>query len=248
MTKASNITKPTMTQPSNPQEEIIEGWRADPHGKYTKKGGKNGLEPTSMKFNVAKLRSFLKAYSVGIKYGMPQLQPKDLYALLMKEGTENFGANQYDKNDKKSGDIWLKVRQELIKDGEDPLEAEEHAIFPAAIYDHAKRSKSKGITFGHSYSGTGYAARTQKTGEQEGQMMLDQYSGYDKSENKNLIDFITHWGGFKAAPNAQEKPPTANKQSSLDQVMPEIDKTLNDLSAVREKEQINVPQISGVPV
>lgn len=238
--KGNNMAKPGSKHPK--EDEYIEAYRADPTGKY---GGKDKMETLPLKFNRRAVQNYMKAYSIGKKYGAPtDLTPEDFYALLMKEGTTTgmdlFGVNKYNKNDKASGEIYMKTYLDLIKEGMEPNEADQLAMFPAALYDHSKRSKTKGISFGHSWTGLGYAARTGKTGKQSGELMNQQYFGSDYQKNEDLLETMRHWGGFGPKPKL-------NKRADVQDVMPEIEKTLSDLSAVREKEQANVPQTPQLP-
>jgi hypothetical protein len=225
------------------ENEFIEAYRADPKGRY---GGKDNMETLPLKFNRRAVQNYMKAYSIGKKYGAPtDLTPEDFYALLMKEGTTTgmdlFGVNKYNKNDKASGEIYMKTYLELVKEGMEPNEADNLAKFPAALYDHSKRSRANGISFGHSWTGLGYAKRTGKTGKESGELMNQQYAGSDYQKNEDLLETMRHWGGFGPKPKPQ-------KRADVQEVMPEIEKTLSDLSAVREKEQPNAAQIPGMPV
>lgn len=214
-----------------PEDEYVYAYRVDPTGKY---GGKEGMETKPKKFNRKKLQNYMKAFSVGKKYGAPtHMTPEDFYALLMKEGVDNFGVNQYDKNDKKSGEIYMKTYLDLVKEGLEPLEADELAKFPAALYDAYKRASKHGTNMGHAYSGMGYSPVVKKTGKQMGEMMKQQYAGYDYAKNADLINLIKKWGGFADSPRNVK----ADAGPGIDQSIDQTNQTLSNLSAMRAKEQ-----------
>lgn len=209
------------------KEEMIEAYRADPTGKY---GGKEGIETLPLKFPAKYLKGYLRAYNLAKKHGAPKdLTAEDLYALAMKEGRFDFGTNKYNTNDPESVAIYQKTYKDLIAQGEDPAGAAQQAMFPAALYDHHKRSQKLGISFGHSWTGTGTSAATGISGKTAGEMMNQQYSGWDHPKNKKFIDFIRKYAGISE--------PKPQKKAELQDVLPEIDQTLSDLQTVRAKEQ-----------
>lgn len=120
----------------------IKGYR------YDKRTGK--LETLPKKFNMETVRLFSEAAGDAARRGVPgiaeNISPEVIAAMLLKEGREDLGANQYNHNDPESRAIYDEYK---VKYG--PYAA----TAVAAMYDKAKVAKRLGIPFANAWIGTG---------------------------------------------------------------------------------------------
>ena len=121
---------------------FVKGYR------YDRRRG--ALETLPKKFNMEDVRLYSTAIGDAIRAGVPgiseNISPEIITAMLLKEGREDLGANQYNANDPQSQAIYEKYAQDY---GHYP------AIAIAAMYDKAKVSKRLGIPFASAWIGTG---------------------------------------------------------------------------------------------
>ena len=129
-------------RPGSEGEMFVQGYR------YDRRRGQ--LETLPKKFNMEDVRLFSTAIGDAIRAGVPgiseNISPEIITAMLLKEGREDLGANEYNANDPKSQAIYEQYVQDY---GHDP------AVAIAAMYDKAKVSKRLGIPFASAWIGTG---------------------------------------------------------------------------------------------
>ena len=108
----------------NRNENPVQGYRADPTGRY---GGKDRMETQPTTFNRDTIADFVKAMRAGESFGIPQLTQQQLAQMLLTEGRSDFGFNMLNENNKRAVQ-----KAELLQEmGHNRLPAD----FAAALYD-----------------------------------------------------------------------------------------------------------------
>ena len=154
---------------------FVKGYR------YDRRRGK--LETLPSKFNMEDVRMYSTAVGDALRSGIPgiaeNISPEIVTAMLLKEGREDLGANQYNVNDPKSAAIFEQYAQ---KYGTSP------ARLVAAMYDKAKVAKRLNIPFASAWIGTGrspYETSEQYAADTENFKKI----ATDK-KNQSLLNFI----------------------------------------------------------
>jgi hypothetical protein len=106
-------------------------------GTIPKHTTKEGLETLPSEIDANALKNWISVMRAGEKYGVPQLSPEQITAMVFKEGRTNLGFNQFNYRNPKS----LEIYRKLVEEGYDPSAAG----FGPAIYDaHAKAKQFGG--------------------------------------------------------------------------------------------------------
>jgi hypothetical protein len=163
------------TLESNREPMFVQGYR------YDRRRG--ALETLPKKFNMEDVRLYSTAIGDAIRAGVPgiseNISPEIITAMLLKEGREDLGTNEYNANDPKSRAIYEKYAQEY---GHEP------AMTIAAMYDKAKVAKRLGIPFASAWIGTGrspYETSAQYAADTENFKRI----ATDR-KNQSLLNFI----------------------------------------------------------
>jgi hypothetical protein len=160
---------------ANEQPLFVQGYR------YDRRRGK--LETLPKKFNMEDVRMYSSAIGDAIRSGIPgiaeNVSPEIVTAMLLKEGRENLGTNEYNANDPESEAIYEKYRDDY---GHEP------AVLIAAMYDKAKVARRLKIPFASAWIGTGrspYETSAQYAADTENFKKI----ATDK-KNQSLLNFI----------------------------------------------------------
>ena len=150
-------------------------------GTIPKHTTKEGLETLPSQVDANQLRNWISVMRAGEKYGVPQLSPEQLTAMLFKEGRTNLGYNQFNYRDPKSLDIYRNV----VKEGYDPAAAG----FGSAIYDAHQKAKQFGGDPMRYWFGTGVSEDKQTSPEYvQGMKNNMQYVYHPK--NAELVNVV----------------------------------------------------------
>ena len=93
------------------------------------------------------MQDFIKAMRAGEKYGVPQLPPEYLAALLLQEGRSDFGFNEMNMNNPKA----RMIAEMLMQEGFDDTSAG----FGGALYDKMQTAMRLKKPFSTVWNGTG---------------------------------------------------------------------------------------------
>ena len=173
----------------------VNAYRADPTGRF---GGTNGLETQPTQLRMGPLYALARDMAATKQYGTPQISLQDLAALALKEGREDFGANNYDHNNK---EIQAYVDR-LVRDG---VSWENAGILAAMREKQAVAARLK-IPFARAWNGTG----TNQFGQTGADYARD-YEAYRKAatarENAELLSALRRgYEDGKKYPAAPRKP------------------------------------------
>ena len=181
-------------------------------GTIPKHTTKEGLETLPSQVDANQLRNWISVMRAGEKYGVPQLSPEQLTAMLFKEGRTNLGYNQFNYRDPKSLDIY----RNIVKEGYDPSAAG----FGSAIYDAHQKAKQFGGDPMRYWFGTGISEDKQTSPEYV-QAMKNNMQYVYHPKNTELVNTIQD-----AYHNPVPPPPIpiSDKDAPQDTVeMPNID-------------------------
>lgn len=119
-------------------------------GGYRYDRRKQQLETLPSKYNAESVRLFSTAIGDAIRNKVPgvaeNMSPEVVTAMLLKEGRENLGTNEFNVNDPESVAIYNRYSTDY---------GPEAGRLIAAIHDKAKVSKRLGIPFASAWIGTG---------------------------------------------------------------------------------------------
>ncbi len=119
-------------------------------GGYRYDRRKQQLETLPSKYNAESVRLFSTAIGDAIRNKVPgvaeNMSPEVVTAMLLKEGRENLGTNEFNVNDPESVAIYNRYSVDY---------GPEAGRLIAAIYDKSKVSKRLGIPFASAWIGTG---------------------------------------------------------------------------------------------
>lgn len=189
-----------MTSP-NP----ISFYRANPQNKF---GAKDGLETIKSRVDKTTMEDFVKAMRAGEKYGVPQLPPEYLAALLLQERRGDFGFNELNKHNKKAQQIAELLMQEGFDDAS--------AGFGGALYDKMQIAMRLKKPFSTVWNGTGIS-KYGKTGDQYTDEFGQGFNAVMHPKNQNLLEAI------KEAYNYQPpQPPQGISAEGLANAMPQF--------------------------
>lgn len=174
--------------PPNP----ISFYRSNPQNKF---GAKDRLETLPSRVDKTTMQDFIKAMRAGEKYGVPQLPPEYLAALLMQEGRSDFGFNEMNMNNPKA----RMIAEMLMKEGFDDASAG----FGGALYDKMQTAMRLKKPFSTVWNGTGVSMYGQ-TGNQYTDKFGQGFGAVMHPKNQPLL------GSIKEAYNYQ--PPQAQPQ------------------------------------
>lgn len=119
------------------------------------------------------------AYDMG--FIKEKFDPRYLGAVLLKEGREDFGTEQYDTNDKHA----VATYNALVEKGHSPKKAK----FPAAVVGTLRRAKHYGLPFGHIWYGRGKDEEG-RTGADYDVNLQHLMPLMDTEENTGIVNFI----------------------------------------------------------
>jgi hypothetical protein len=153
----------------------VEGYR------YDRRRGK--LETLPKKFNMEEVRLYSTAIGDAIRNKVPgvaeNITPEIVTAMLLKEGRENLGTNEFNVNDPESMAIYNQYARDYGPSA---------ASVIAAIHDKAKVSKRLGIPFSRAWIGTG-RTRWETSGEYASDTENFKKIATDKKK-QSLLNFI----------------------------------------------------------
>ena len=181
---ASSYPSESFTTREHPANKLfVRGYR------YDRRRG--ALETLPKKFRMDDVRVVSEALGDAARAGIPgiaeNITPEIVTAMLLKEGRENLGANEFNVNDPQSMAIYQEYKE---KYGEIPAQT------VAAVYDKAKVARRLKVPFASAWIGTGrshyetsgeYAADTERFKEMVAH-----------PKNESLLRFIR--GSMMAAP------------------------------------------------
>ena len=150
-------------------------------GTVRKNTTKEGLETMPSTLDANAIRNWVSVMRAGEKYGVPQLPPEKLAAMLFKEGREDFGFNQFNYRDPKS----LEIYRNLVKEGYDPAAAG----FGPAIYDAHAKAKQFGGDPSRYWFGTG-VSEDKQTSPQYVQAMKANMQFVNHPKNAEFLNTI----------------------------------------------------------
>ena len=187
-----------MTSP-NP----ISFYRANPQNKF---GAKDGIETIKSRVDKTTMENFVKAMRAGEKYGVPQLPPEYLAALLLQERRGDFGFNELNKHNKKAQQIAEMLMQEGFDDAS--------AGFGGALYDKMQFAMRLKKPFSTLWNGTG-RSKYGKTGDEYTEEFGQGFGAVMHPKNQPLL------GSIKEAYNYQPpQPPQGITAEGLANAMP----------------------------
>lgn len=173
---------------------VIDGYRADPTGKF---GGTNGLETQPYKLYAAELYANVRAMARAKQYGAPQLSAPELAALALKEGKSFFGVNPVMVRDPKTKELssitYYDPTQKADKELSDKLVAsgfdERTAGFPVTLANKMRAAVVAKKPWTNMWIGTGKSAYGE-TGDKYTAAYKDFVTAAGKPENAPLVQFI----------------------------------------------------------
>jgi len=177
-------------QTTNP----VQFFRHNPKNKY---GAKDRLETQSSAIDKQAMHDFVKAMRAGEKYGVPQLPPEFLSAMILKEGRSDFGYDKYNENNPKA----KMIADMLMKEGHDPSAAG----FGAALYDKMQTSMRLKIPFATAWNGTGVNKYGQ-TGQQYANSLSQGFEAVMHPRNEPLLSTVREAYNYQP-PQPTEQPP-----------------------------------------
>ena len=171
-----------------PEAAPLQGYRFD------KRRGK--LETLPSKFTPHDVKIYSEAIGEALRSGVPgiseHVSPEVVAAMLLKEGREDLGTNQYNKNDPESRKIYEAYAK---KYGRNPAEV------IAAMYDKAKVAKRLNVPFSQAWIGLGRS--DYETSKQYAQDMENFRKAVMDPKNAELLQFIR---ASMAGPQVPKKP------------------------------------------
>jgi len=185
--------------PPNP----VSFYRSNPQNKF---GAKDRLETLPSRVDKTTMQDFIKAMRAGEKYGVPQLPPEYLAALLMQEGRSDFGFNEMNMNNPRA----RMIAEMLMKEGFDDTSAG----FGGALYDKMQTAMRLKKPFSTIWNGTGVSMYGQ-TGNQYTDKFGQGFGAVMHPKNEPLL------GSIKEAYNYQPpQPPQGISAEGLANAMP----------------------------
>ncbi len=170
----------TTPLPANYLADIIEGFRADPAGRY---GGKDRMETRPTKLDAAEILKLADGLRYAQTQGMPPVSPEMLVNKILVEGRADAGTNEYNGNNPRARALYQNMRGM----GYDELSA----TFAAAVLDKTEVAKRTGRTFDEVWNGVGKSRETGRTGKQHSDRAAESKYAATSPKNAQLLELVT---------------------------------------------------------
>lgn len=161
---------------------VIQGYRADPTNKY---GGGDGLETQPFRFDrnyTTELYTNARAIRKFRNEGIPQIEPEEMAALVLKEGMPDGHSRLQDYNNKELSALY----QKLVDGGYAPGTAR----FVTMLKEKDAVARRLGIPFAEAWNGTGRSDVTGKTGADYAKSYKHFQKAARHPKNAGLVNFI----------------------------------------------------------
>ena len=158
-------------------DDTLKGYRAD-------RKSKSGVESLPTKFDMDTVKQHVAALRDAVKMGFTlpheMMTPEYLTALALKEGRSDFGANEYNTNNKQAVSLYNTLKQSGYKD--------EPAQFAAAALDKGQVAERHKVPLPEAWNGLGHTAT------EDGRVYAQHFKSFMKAakhpQNTQLYQFI----------------------------------------------------------